>query len=82
MHIDEYMSHIYAIRRENLQRMCDEVGGQAVLAKRIGFSQSRLSQLMGMPFSEKVARRIESELGMAYGSLDKPVHKASSQKAK
>lgn len=71
MNDEQYMIKLYGIRRANLRRMCDEAGGQTILAKKIGFTQGRLSQLMYLPFSEKVARRIEYACGIKLGSLDK-----------
>jgi len=66
----DYMRGLYEIRRENLRRIAADHGGIVATAALLKISQSRVSQLVGRPFGENVARRIEESLGLAFGSLD------------
>jgi hypothetical protein len=70
---EQYLISIYETRRANLREQAATIGGISAMAAKIGFSQSWVSQLFRLPFSEKVARRIEEGLGIKFGTLDKPV---------
>mgnify|MGYP002678736793 CR=1 FL=1 len=65
---------IAEIRRTNLRRIADEIGGRAALARRTG---KTLSHICGMLNGDKslgptVARDIETKLNMPPMSLDQP----------
>lgn len=62
------------IRRANLRRVVQELGGHAAVAKRLKLSgPSWLSQIMSghRPFTEKTARKFEKMLGLPRDSLDR-----------
>ena len=73
MDYEQYMRTVYETRRQNLYALAGKHGGITFLAEKAGFTQSWMSQLRALPFSEKVARRIEERLGLKYGFLDKQV---------
>lgn len=61
------------LRRSNLRRVVDELGGPTGVAKRLKLSgPSWLSQLISghRPFTEKTARKFERALGLKQGTLD------------
>lgn len=69
------MKSVYETRRENLRELMRAWGGPTSLAKKLGHSNgSYIAQLAGpnpsRDVSEKVAREIESKLGLAVGYLD------------
>lgn len=69
------MKSIYDIRRENLRALMKTWGGPTSLAKKLGHSNgSYLAQIAGphprRDISEKVAREIETKLGLALGYMD------------
>lgn len=66
---------VYTTRRENLRALTREWGGPTSLSKKLGHSNgSYLAQLIGphpsREISEKVAREIETKLGLPLGWLD------------
>ena len=68
------MSNLTQVRRQNLRSLIDEQGGPSALAKKLGHSgPSYLSQLVNgkSPITEKVVRKIEQQLGLAEGTLDR-----------
>ncbi len=61
------------VRRANLRRVVQELGGHAAVAKRLKLAGSSwVSQLIQgiRPFTEKTARKFEKGLGLKAGSLD------------
>jgi len=63
------------VRRANLKRVVQELGGHAAVAKRLKLAGSSwVSQLIQgiRPFTEKTARKFEKGLGLKSGSLDIP----------
>jgi len=69
------MKSVYHIRRENLRKLMNEWGGPTSLSKKLGHSNgSYLAQLVGphpsREVSEKVAREIETKLGLPSNWLD------------
>jgi hypothetical protein len=69
------MKTVYDVRRENLRAMVKSWGGPTSLAKKLGHANgSYLAQLVGpnprRDVSEKVAREIESKLGLTLGWMD------------
>lgn len=69
------MLSVYHTRRENLRALMREWGGPTSLAKKLGHANgSYLAQLIGpnpsRDISEKVAREIESKLGLPSNWLD------------
>lgn len=69
------MKSIYDVRRENLRALMKTWGGPTSMAKKLGHANgSYLAQIAGphprRDISEKVAREIESNLGLALGYLD------------
>ena len=69
------MLTVYAVRRANLKTLAQQWGGPASLARKLGHSNpSYLAQLIGpnptREVSEKVARDIESKLGLPIGWMD------------
>lgn len=63
------------VRRANLKRVVQELGGHAAVAKRLKLAGSSwVSQLIQgiRPFTEKTARKFEKGLGIPIGSLDVP----------
>lgn len=63
------------VRRENLRRVVEELGGHTAVARRLKLAgPSWLSQLYSghRPFTEKTARKFEKQLGLKAGSLDVP----------
>jgi transcriptional regulator with XRE-family HTH domain len=78
------MKKIEDVRRENLQRLRDELGSVQALADRIGKSQSQLSQWLnasahstsGKPrtISSGSCREVEKALGRAEGWMDVEHH--------
>jgi hypothetical protein len=66
---------VYKMRRENLRKLMTEWGGPTSLAKKLGHTNgSYIAQLAGphpsREVSEKVAREIESKLGLPTTWLD------------
>ncbi len=70
------MSKIYSYRRHNLKMIAAQRGGAAALARELGLTQGRLSQLIGSnptdEIGERSARRMEEQLGLPEGVLDRP----------
>lgn len=71
------MKSVYEIRRENLRNLITTWGGPTSLAKKLGHSNgSYVAQLAGphpsREVSEKVAREVESKLGLPSMWLDQP----------
>lgn len=69
------MKSIYDIRRDNLRQLMKVWGGPTSLAKKLGHANgSYVAQLAGpnpsREVSEKVAREVETKLGLAVGYLD------------
>lgn len=69
------MKSVYEIRRENLRKLMTEWGGPTSLAKKLGHANgSYIAQLAGphpsREVSEKVAREIESKLGLPTAWMD------------
>lgn len=69
------MNSVYTTRRENLRRLMGEWGGPTSLSKKLGHSNgSYLAQLIGpnpsREISEKVAREMETKLGLPIGWMD------------
>lgn len=68
------MSSIYSARRHNLRALAAERGGATALGTAIGLTKGRMSQLIGSKptgdIGEKVARRVEDQLGLPSGWLD------------
>ncbi|MFZ6726177.1 hypothetical protein ACO0K2_11850 [Undibacterium sp. MH2W] len=68
------MAHINDIRRLNTRRLASEAGGPANFARKVGFTDSRVSQLIGDKFSrnigDKAAKMIEDAYGLTHGWLD------------
>lgn len=69
------VEEISSVRRDNLRRFLQKNGGPTEAASRLGHANgSYLSQLTGpnpsREISEKVARKIESKLGLVAGYLD------------
>lgn len=63
------------VRRANLKRVVQELGGHAAVAKRLKLAGSSwVSQLIQgiRPFTEKTARKFEKGLGLKSGYLDLP----------
>lgn len=63
------------IRRANLKRVVQDLGGHGAVAKRLKLAGSSwVSQLIqGLrPFTEKTARKFEKGLGLHAGALDVP----------
>lgn len=77
------MQSVYATRRQNLRSLIGQWGGPTSLAKKLGHSNgSYVAQLAGprpsREVSEKVAREIESRLGLPIGWMDQD-HPAGGQ---
>jgi len=69
------MKSVYDMRRDNLRSLMTQWGGPTSLAKKLGHSNgSYVAQLVGpnpsREISEKVARDMESRLGLPIGWLD------------
>lgn len=82
------MKTVYDTRRDNLRQLMKVWGGPTSLAKKLGHANgSYLAQIAGpnprRDISEKVAREIESKLGLASMWLDQPhaggAHKLNDQ---
>lgn len=70
------------VRRTNLRRVVEELGGHSAVAKRLKLSGSSwVSQLIQgiRPFTEKTARKFEKQLGLKPGYLDQAVDGSASQ---
>ena len=66
------MKTVYDIRRENLRALMKTWGGPTSLAKKLGHANGSYLAQIGGPnprreISEKVAREIETKLGLALG---------------
>lgn len=75
------MKTVYDVRRENLRALMKTWGGPTSLAKKLGHANgSYLAQIAGphprREISEKVAREIETKLGLALGYLDQTHQRA------
>ena len=69
------MRNVYEQRRDNVRRLISTWGGPTSLARKLGHSNgSYLAQLAGpspsREVSEKVAREMETKLGLPLGWLD------------
>jgi hypothetical protein len=69
------MKSVYDMRRDNLRSLMTQWGGPTSLAKKLGHSNgSYIAQLVGpnpsREISEKVARDMETRLGLPIGWLD------------
>lgn len=69
------MLTVYAVRRANLKELAKQWGGPTSLSRKLGHANgSYLAQLIGptptREVSEKVAREIETKLGLPGGWLD------------
>lgn len=69
------MKSVFDVRRENLRQLMKTWGGPTSLAKKLGHANgSYIAQLAGpnpsREVSEKVAREIESKLGLSIGYMD------------
>lgn len=82
------MKTVYDTRRDNLRQLMKVWGGPTSLAKKLGHANgSYLAQIAGpnprRDISEKVAREIESKLGLSPMWLDQPqaggAHKLNDQ---
>lgn len=66
---------IYEIRRINVRRIADELGGQAALCRETRRSDSQINQIIGTNparnIGSKLARSLEKELRLPPDSLDK-----------
>jgi hypothetical protein len=65
---------VYAARRDNLRRLSQEAATQHDFAESLDVTDGFLSQIIGINPSrrvgEKLARQVESRLGLGYGWLD------------
>ncbi len=74
-----FMEEIHKYRREWLWRLLEEQfhGKQAALAKAANVSPGSLHDILNLNnnrnVGERIARRVEDNLGLAPGSLDKPI---------
>ena len=68
----EYLAEVQAKRRKRLQELVKTFDNQYEAAEEIGLSQSFISRLMRghEPFGERLARQIEENFGLDFGSLD------------
>ena len=69
------MQSVYELRRLNLRSLTTQWGGPTSLSRKLGHAHgSYLAQLIGphpsREISEKVAREVESKLGLSIGWLD------------
>lgn len=67
------MEQIQRIRRERLKAVLEEQGGAAHVARKLGQAgPSYLGQLLAgkRPITEKTARKLEEQMGLAYRALD------------
>src|ERR1700730_396329 len=62
-------------RRENMRALSRSIGGISALAKRLGKSQSQISQLIGITpaknIGDKIAAQVEKSFNKPLGWLDK-----------
>ncbi len=69
------MTTTYVHRRTNLRSLAAQHGGASALASEVGLTKGRLSQLIGSKpvgeVGERIARRIEAQLGLPSGWLDR-----------
>lgn len=67
---------VYDVRRRNLRRLADALGGPAKLADKLGRSESQISQLIGKTstrnIGDRLARDVEKISKLREGSLDFP----------
>ena len=79
--MDEYLAQLDAIRRSNLRVLARCRGGQAPLARDLGFTPPVLAQMLGPKArrrpTETFCRRVEGRLSLPFGWLDIP--RASTQ---
>lgn len=68
----EYLAEVQAKRRKRLLELVETFDNQYEAAEEIGFSQSFISRLINghEPFGERLARKIEENFGLDFGSLD------------
>lgn len=68
------MEAVHAARRANLRLLIAKYDGQQLLARKLAYNKSYISQLVSgtKPYaiSEKAARKIEEKLGLQSGWLD------------
>lgn len=67
---------VHAFRLENLRRHIAKAGGPAEFARKVGKSDSQITQIAGRnpsrPIGNKQAREYEKKLGLEVGALDLP----------
>lgn len=65
------------IRRANLRLLAEQYGGQRALAEKADLVPSQLNHIIGLNpvrnLGEKLARKIEQNLGLSHGVLDYPL---------
>jgi len=85
--IDPDSERLNALRRENLRRLAEDMGGQKWLAQKLGKSASQISQLIGRRSHDyvksktiggKLAREIEEALSKERGWLDREHNQSAS----
>ena len=68
------MANIKDIRRTNARRLAQEAGGPADFARKVGFTDTRVSQLIGKNFTrnigDRAAKMIEDAFKLSEGWLD------------
>lgn len=64
------MSKLDDIRRENARRLSDSVEGPANFARRVGMSDSRVSQIIGENFTRNIGNVAAAQIEQAFGKPD------------
>lgn len=64
------MPSIADIRREKARQLARDAGGQAEFARKVGYSDSRVSQLLGTNFIRNIGNRSAHEIERAFGKED------------
>lgn len=75
--MSQLQESIYINRRRRMRAVLEDSGGTVAFAKRMGFTKSYASRILGegakVNISERLARRVEVEFSLPVGILDTPV---------